>query len=102
MSFRIETIHAFVSIDEDDEEGVVGIRGADGWLPLVCADATRLEQLRPWAESAARASGRPIKLVRFERRVDVETIEPLRDIEDLVIRDLTPEEGAAFLEALDE
>lgn len=74
MSFRIKTIHAFISIDQDDEEGVIGQLMPDGtWMPLICADEERLLSIRPMAEKIAQ-TGIKVKLVRFTQREDVEEI----------------------------
>ena len=74
--FRIETISAFVSVDELDEEGIIGELVRGQWMPFIAADEDRLRSLRPRAELLARASGRPVRLVRFSVREDLETIEP--------------------------
>lgn len=76
MSFRIETIHAFVAVDDDDEEGLTGFMSESGWMPMVAADPTRLESLRPIAQQIAAASGATIKLVRFSQREELEVIAP--------------------------
>lgn len=45
--FRIETITAFTTIGDDDEEGVLAFLGKDGfWIPMVAANPERLEDLR--------------------------------------------------------
>lgn len=74
MSFRIEAIHAFIAVDGDDEEGIIGQRMGDSWLPFIAADIQRLEQLRPIAEAIAEATGQEVRLVRFSVREDLEVI----------------------------
>jgi hypothetical protein len=76
LGFRIESVYAFVSVHDDDDEGIVAATIGGVMLPLIAADAERLEALRPFAVRAARASGRPVRLVRFDRRTDVEVVEP--------------------------
>jgi hypothetical protein len=74
--FRIGAIHAYVSVGEDDQEGIIGENIGGSWLPFIAADEHRLIQLRPIAERIAKASGRPVRLVRFSVREDIEVIEP--------------------------
>lgn len=76
--FRIKDMHAFIAIDpRDDSEGIVSrIDGRTGLHePLIGADQARIESHRPYAEEVARATGTPIKLVRFSVREDVETFQ---------------------------
>lgn len=73
LSFRITVIHAFVAVDEDDEEGLVGFRQQDGtWMPLVCADETRLKQVERLAHYVAQLTGKKVRHVRFSIRDDLE------------------------------
>jgi hypothetical protein len=74
MSFRIEAIHAFVAVGEDDEEGIIGMNMGGSWMPFIAADLTRLEGLRPSAEAIAATTGRQVRLVRFTTRQDLEVI----------------------------
>jgi len=45
-------------------------------MPLVAADKARLDDLRPLAQQVATQTGVPVKLVRFARVADLETILP--------------------------
>jgi hypothetical protein len=75
VSFRIQEIWAFVGTDANDgDEGIAGARLGAEWFPLVAADVDRLISLRPLAEAIAKTTRRDVKLVKFLRRVDVETI----------------------------
>lgn len=77
MNFRIERIHAFVSVDDTDgDEHVIALFRNGQWLPLVAADERRLEQYRAMAQDIARATGRAVRCVRFEVRTDLELITP--------------------------
>lgn len=76
MSFRITSLTAFTQIGLDDEEGLIGMASGDMWVPLVAADERRLEQLRPFAQAVANATGRPVRMRRFETVVEVDTLEP--------------------------
>lgn len=75
--FRLTAVWAWVAVDpEDDQEGICGFRTPTGWLPMIGADEARIRQLRPIAEQLARASERPIQLVKFTTRENLEVIEP--------------------------
>jgi hypothetical protein len=80
MSFRCTTMWAFLSIDEDDDEGVIAVRMPNGWMPLVAADEKRLEDLRPFVTHAVADSGRTVRLARFTVREDVEVIGPAEPV----------------------
>lgn len=72
MAFTIQKITAFISVGPDGEEGIIGSRLADGsWLPFVCADEKRIEQVFPIAEQIAKANSIEYKIVQFDNRVDV-------------------------------
>lgn len=73
---RIDQIWAYLSLD-DGGEGVCSFQAAGiGALPMIGADKRRLDQLRPYAQQLARMVKRPIRLVRFRQREDVEIIQP--------------------------
>lgn len=76
MNYRITELFAFVAVDHDGDEGVIGFRHPSGdWLPLVGADMERIESLKPFAMKTAAASGKPVKLLRFKVREEIETLE---------------------------
>lgn len=76
--FRIEKITAFTAVDPlDDAEGLVGFKMPTGdWMPMVGADEKRVEDLRGNAQEIANVTGKPITLVQFSVREDIETIKP--------------------------
>jgi hypothetical protein len=77
VGFRIEHLYAFLSIDEtDDDEGVCAFHGGQGWMPMVAADEERLDDYKRIAKRIASETGRPVKLVRFDQRVELEEIKP--------------------------
>ena len=72
---RIESMYAFIAEDSGpDDEGVIGMHTGAGWVPLVAADMARVESLRPFAASIARTTRKPVKLVHFTQRQDIEII----------------------------
>lgn len=72
---RIESMFAFVVEDTGpDDEGVIGIQTPEGWMPLVGADMARVDSLRPIAEAFAHKLGKPVKLLRFGTREELEVI----------------------------
>jgi hypothetical protein len=72
---RIEQIWAYLSVD-DGGEGVCAAPFANGTIPLIAADKRRLDQLKPTARSLASMFKKPVRLVRFKQREDVEIIQP--------------------------
>lgn len=75
MNFRIASLHAFVAVGEDGDEGVVAFMRGNTWIPLVASDNKRLEQLRPEAAAIARITGKTIRLVRFDQRHELEAFD---------------------------
>jgi len=73
---RIDHLWAWVSFDESGE-GVCAFITADGLaVPLIAADENRLRAMRPRAVEIARMSGKPVRLVQFTTRRDIEVIQP--------------------------
>ena len=73
---RIDTVHAFIVLDHDGTEGIPAINVDGTMMPLVAADAARVESLRPIAQLMADAQGVTIRLVRFSVREEVEELRP--------------------------
>ena len=71
MAFTITKLTAFVAIDEDNEEGIMGFRSADGWMPLVCANEARVKSMYPVAEQISKVSGKSYRILQFSQRKDV-------------------------------
>lgn len=74
--FRISSLWAWTMIGDDDEEGLPTMIDDGVPMPMIASDRVRLDALRPLAAELARASGRPIRLRRFDFAEDVEAIEP--------------------------
>lgn len=71
---KITEMWAFVSVDEAGNEGIIGFKNGDTWMPLVGADSARIAELRPIANKMARYTGMTIKLIKFTQREDIETL----------------------------
>jgi hypothetical protein len=74
---RIDAIWAFVSVDEHGNEGLCAAPYEGfGMLPLIAADAARLQSLMPVARHLARQSGMRIRLIKLSTREELATYEP--------------------------
>lgn len=73
MSFTIETLTAFISVDENGEEGLVGLPIGDGMLslPAIAADKTRVDQLYPQVKAFSEMFGFKFKVIELSVRTDV-------------------------------
>lgn len=70
----IDGMYAYITDDaEEGDEGIIGMRGPDGWMPLVGADMERAKELRPYAEAVARGIGKRVTLAHFTKREDLES-----------------------------
>jgi hypothetical protein len=63
-----------VATEPDGGEGVSSAQLGDIHMPLVDADIDRMKSLRLWAELARKATGYPVRLVRFAHREDLEDL----------------------------
>lgn len=77
LKMRIDTLTAFLSIDENGLEGVIAFRALDGTMcPMIGADGPRIESMKPLAEKIAAANGCTVRLARFGVREDLEFFTP--------------------------
>lgn len=80
----IDRMYAFVQEDTGpDDEGVISAPAAVHGpfhgpvpMPLVGADQGRVANLRPVAQSIADATGKPVKVLMFSVRTEVEVLMP--------------------------
>lgn len=72
---RINEIFAFVSVDNNGNEGVCGFSTPEGMMPLIAADPERVESLRVIAKQLAGMTDKKIQLIKFTVREDMEVIE---------------------------
>lgn len=75
MPLHIDELFAFIAPDAEGE-GLTAFRTADGWMPMVAADPTRVDGLRKVAQMIADATGKSVTLARFSVRENVEVIRP--------------------------
>jgi hypothetical protein len=73
---RIDHIWAFVSFDAGGEGVCAAPMGGLGMVPLIAADERRIEALKPMAAHIAKVSGKPVRLVKFTTREEIEVYQP--------------------------
>lgn len=74
---KIDEMFAFIQLDPlDNTEGVIAFLTTEGWMPMVGADMGRVESLRPQAQEVADATGRPVQLIKFSSREELEMLRP--------------------------
>ncbi len=71
----IDNLYAFVSVDENGNEGIVASKLGNSFFPLVGADSERVESLKPFALQMAKNSKIKVNLLKFSNRTLVETYE---------------------------
>jgi hypothetical protein len=76
MAYKIETLSAYVTVDDNGEEGICAFRdpGSNMMMPMVCADNIRIQLFEPIAREMSLATGKTIKLIRFSQREEIKTI----------------------------
>lgn len=65
---KITEMYAFVATDKDEnDEGVMGMMMPDrSWMPLVGADTSRVDSLRPFADEISKVTGKKYRILRFK------------------------------------
>lgn len=64
-------LYAFVEVDDDHNERIVGMRDGEFWQPLVTTDVDQLEQLKLIARRIAHDTNRTIRLIKFTTREEL-------------------------------
>jgi hypothetical protein len=74
----IDELWAYIVVDpEDEDEGMPLWSPTPGtYTPAMGAERQRMDSLRGLAEQVATDMQRPVRLVRFSQREEIETIEP--------------------------
>lgn len=76
MTKRVDEMFAWV-VEDDGTEGVPAFPGPNGMVfPMMGADMERMASLRPIAEEIAEKLDKPITLLKFTTREEVEVINP--------------------------
>lgn len=69
---KINELYAFVVVDpKDGNEGIIGWKFGDQWMPFVGADMKRIKSLLPFAKTIASKTGVPFRILRFRVREDI-------------------------------
>jgi len=77
---RIDEMFAFVAEESGpDDEGLIGFKSGDSWIPMVGADMARVNSLKPVAKQISKITGKSVKVLRFTNREEIEEICPDTD-----------------------
>lgn len=80
MSSPIESVHIYTLTDPDTgEEGIAGVVTPQGGRPLIAVNDEILEEIKPLAQDVANMTGMSVKLVKFDARSEVDSVEPQQD-----------------------
>lgn len=71
MPKKIEKITAFLSVDDEGNEGIIAEKIGDTWMPFIAADMERLISLFPAMKEIAKSSGKVIRIKEFTNVEDV-------------------------------
>lgn len=69
--FKINSLTAYVSVLPDGDEGVMGKRMGNVYMPLIGADEKRLKEYFPIAKKIADAEGCSFRVLRFDLVEDI-------------------------------
>lgn len=72
---KVRTITAFIVTEADGTEGITAFINNGRWVPMIGSDEERVESLKPIAKKISAAIGKPVQMVRFTVREDVEVID---------------------------
>ncbi len=72
----ITELFAFIATEAPGEEGITAMQNGGMFMPLIGADAARVDSLRERAQVVANTSGMVVTLARFTVREDLEEIVP--------------------------
>ena len=71
---KITALYAWIATNPNGGEGVCSTQIGDTHMPMVGADIDRMKSLRKHAEFVRKATGFPVRLVRFASREDIEEL----------------------------
>lgn len=70
---KLDELWAFMSVDDDGNEGLCAFMGPDNvMIPMIAGDPERVDQLKPLAADMALKAGKKIRLARFSTKEIVE------------------------------
>lgn len=72
----IGKLRAYISIDDDGNEGIVAWFGPTGWRPLVGGYEDKFDKLEELARMVANSTGKPVHVIEFTTRTQVGVIQP--------------------------
>lgn len=76
-AFTMQEVYAFVTNDPKGNEGVVAIINPNGQMqPLISFDGADMEPMTKAAQQIADETKKDIKLLKFDNRQELNTIEP--------------------------
>ena len=74
---RISQLWLVTYINEAGVETVAQVKAASGeYVPMIAADAARLESMMPAARGLAKANHLKMQLIKLTSRLDIEDIQP--------------------------
>lgn len=77
IGHEMQFLFVWVTSDETTGEGIAAFQTADGgWMPMVAATPDAALRMEPLARGIAQASGKALRLLRFDARTVVKVIEP--------------------------
>lgn len=67
---KIDELFAFISVDENGNEGIMAASAPNGmWHPLIGADTARVDSLRPVADEITARTGMRYEIRHFKKVV---------------------------------
>ncbi len=71
----LDELHAVLSRDENGNEGIVSWMSDMGAMPLVFGNPRMIEQLIPMLKQMSAQSKKPLYIVKYTNKQDVQTID---------------------------
>lgn len=68
---KIETVTAYVSVDENGHEGIISIYTPHGWTPCIGADEEKVKSLYPIVKDLCQRNNQKFRVLHFSIREDV-------------------------------
>jgi len=79
---RLNILYAFTVTTSDGREAIASFEQPDGsMLPMASFSEEKVEEFKPIAQAIADALERPVNLIKFEKRTEVEKITPKKVVQ---------------------